>query len=79
QSLTRALIQPQKVGENTKQPPTKQPQPLLSKPQLQPHTILNHPIQKPPPLPFQTQHIKPQSKLFPSPFRMLLQAQLDLL
>ena len=72
QSVSDALIQAQKVGEETKQAATKEAEAVLSKAQVQA-------IEKARRLAFQTEDMKRQSKVFRSRFRMLVEAQLDLL
>ena len=64
QSVSDALIQAQKVGEETKLAANKDAEATLAK--------ARH-------LSFQTEDMKRQSKVFRSRFRMLVEAQLDLL
>ncbi|WP_368867678.1 DivIVA domain-containing protein [Staphylococcus epidermidis] len=79
QSVSDALIQAQKVGEDTKQAATKEAEAILSKAQVQANSIVNDAIEKARRLSFQTEDMKRQSKVFRSRFRMLVEAQLDLL
>lgn len=79
QSVSDALIQAQKVGEDTKQAATKEAEAILSKAQVQADSIVNDAIEKARRLSFQTEDMKRQSKVFRSRFRMLVEAQLDLL
>ena len=79
QSVSDALIQAQKVGEETKQAATKEAEAVLSKAQVQADSIVNDAIEKARRLAFQTEDMKRQSKVFRSRFRMLVEAQLDLL
>ncbi|MDI0071185.1 DivIVA domain-containing protein [Staphylococcus epidermidis] len=79
QSVSDALIQAQKVGEETKQAATKEAEAVLSKAQVQADSIVNDAIEKARRLVFQTEDMKRQSKVFRSRFRMLVEAQLDLL
>ena len=67
-----------KVGEETKQAATKEAEAVLSKAQVQADSIVNDAIEKARRLAFQTEDMKRQSK-FSSRFRMLVEAQLDLL
>lgn len=79
QSVSDALIQAQKVGEETKQAATKEAEAIISKAQVQADSIVNDAIEKARRLSFQTEDMKRQSKVFRSRFRMLVEAQLDLL
>lgn len=79
QSVSDALIQAQKVGEETKLAANKDAEATLAKAQVQADKILNDAIEKARRLSFQTEDMKRQSKVFRSRFRMLVEAQLDLL
>ena len=79
QSVSDALIQAQKVGEETKLAATKDAEATLAKAQVQADKIVNEAIEKARRLSFQTEDMKRQSKVFRSRFRMLVEAQLDLL
>ena len=73
------LIQDQKVGEETKLAATKDDEATLAKAQVQADKIVNDAIEKARRMSFQTEDMKRQSKVFRSRFRMLVEAQLDLL
>ena len=79
QSVSDALIQAQKVGEETKLAANKDAEATLAKAQVQADKIVNDAIEKARRLSFQTEDMKRQSKVFRSRFRMLVEAQLDLL
>ncbi|TAA93538.1 DivIVA domain-containing protein [Staphylococcus saccharolyticus] len=79
QSVSDALIQAQKVGEETKLAATKDAEATLAKAQVQADKIVNDAIEKARRMSFQTEDMKRQSKVFRSRFRMLVEAQLDLL
>ena len=79
QSVSDALIQAQKVGEETKLAANKDAEATLAKAQVQADKIVNDAIDKARRLSFQTEDMKRQSKVFRSRFRMLVEAQLDLL
>ncbi|MCK6220162.1 DivIVA domain-containing protein [Staphylococcus capitis] len=79
QSVSDALIQAQKVGEETKLAANKDAEATLAKAQVQADKIVNDAIEKARHLSFQTEDMKRQSKVFRSRFRMLVEAQLDLL
>lgn len=79
QSVSDALIQAQKVGEETKLVANKDAEATLAKAQVQADKIVNDAIEKARRLSFQTEDMKRQSKVFRSRFRMLVEAQLDLL
>ena len=79
QSVSDALIQAQKVGEETKLAANKDAEATLAKAQVQADKIVNDAIEKARRLSFQTEDMKRQSKIFRSRFRMLVEAQLDLL
>lgn len=79
QSVSDALIQAQKVGEETKLAANKDAEATLAKAQVQADKIVNDAIEKARRLSFQTEDMKLQSKVFRSRFRMLVEAQLDLL
>lgn len=79
QSVSDALIQAQKVGEKTKLAANKDAEATLAKAQVQADKIVNDAIEKARRLSFQTEDMKRQSKVFRSRFRMLVEAQLDLL
>lgn len=79
QSVSDALIQAQQAGEQTKIAATKESEAIISKAKTQADVIVNDAIEKARHLSFQTEDMKRQSKIFRSRFRMLVEAQLDLL
>ena len=79
QSVSDALVQAQHAGEETKAAATKEAEATISKAQGQANQIVNDAIEKARRLSFQTEDMKRQSKVFRSRFRMLVEAQLDLL
>ncbi|MGZ2418007.1 cell division initiation protein [Staphylococcus caledonicus] len=79
QSVSDALVQAQQAGEETKLAATKEAEATISKAQAQADLIVNDAIEKARHLSFQTEDMKRQSKIFRSRFRMLVEAQLDLL
>ncbi|MEJ7485562.1 DivIVA domain-containing protein, partial [Staphylococcus hominis] len=74
-----ALVQAQKAGEETKLAANKDAEATIAKAQAQADQIVNDAIEKARRLAFQTEDMKRQSKVFRSRFRMLVEAQLDLL
>lgn len=79
QSVTDALVQAQKAGEETKLAANKDAEATIAKAQAQADQIVNDAVEKARRLAFQTEDMKRQSKVFRSRFRMLVEAQLDLL
>ncbi|MBF7022339.1 DivIVA domain-containing protein [Staphylococcus kloosii] len=79
QSVSDALVQAQQAGEETKAAATKDAEATVAKAQAQANQIVNDAIEKSRRLSFQTEDMKRQSKIFRSRFRMLVEAQLDLL
>lgn len=79
QSVSDALVQAQQAGEETKVAATKDAEATVAKAQAQANQIVNDAIEKSRRLSFQTEDMKRQSKIFRSRFRMLVEAQLDLL
>ena len=79
QSVSDALVQAQQAGEETKLAANKEAEAVISKAQAQADLIVNDAIEKARHLSFQTEDMKRQSKVFRSRFRMLVEAQLDLL
>nr|WP_262504619.1 YlmH/Sll1252 family protein [Staphylococcus warneri] len=69
----------QKAGEETKLAANKDAEATIAKAQAQADQIVNDAIEKARRLAFQTEDMKRQSKVFRSRFRMLVEAQLDLL
>lgn len=79
QSVSDALVQAKKAGEETKLAANKDAEATIAKAQAQADQIVNDAIEKARRLAFQTEDMKRQSKVFRSRFRMLVEAQLDLL
>ncbi|MEB6611761.1 DivIVA domain-containing protein [Staphylococcus pasteuri] len=79
QSVIDALVQAQKAGEETKLAANKDAEATIAKAQAQADQIVNDAVEKARRLAFQTEDMKRQSKVFRSRFRMLVEAQLDLL
>ncbi|MBO0927442.1 DivIVA domain-containing protein [Staphylococcus sp. 30400_3112M30941] len=79
QSVSDALVQAQKAGEETKQAAEKQAEAIIAKAQAQADQMIGDAVEKARRLAFQTEDMKRQSKVFRSRFRMLVEAQLDLL
>ncbi|MFQ3906336.1 DivIVA domain-containing protein [Staphylococcus sp. Mo2-7] len=79
QSVSDALIHAKQVGEETKLVATKDAEATVSKAQSEANKIVNDAVEKARRLSFQTEDMKRQSKIFRSRFRMLVEAQLDLL
>lgn len=79
QSVSDALIQAKHVGEETKAAATKEAEATVAKAKAEADKIVNDGVEKARRLSFQTEDMKRQSKIFRSRFRMLVEAQLDLL
>lgn len=79
QSVSDALVQAQQAGEQVKVAANKEAEATIAKAQAQADVIVNDAIEKARHLSFQTEDMKRQSKVFRSRFRMLVEAQLDLL
>lgn len=79
QSVSDALVQAQKAGEETKQAAEKQAEAIIARAQTQADQMVGDAVEKSRRLAFQTEDMKRQSKVFRSRFRMLVEAQLDLL
>ncbi|WP_251516295.1 MULTISPECIES: DivIVA domain-containing protein [Staphylococcus] len=79
QSVSDALIQAKQSGEETKAAAKKDAEATISKAQAEADRIVNDAVEKSRRLSFQTEDMKRQSKIFRSRFRMLVEAQLDLL
>ncbi|MGW7848972.1 DivIVA domain-containing protein [Staphylococcus xylosus] len=79
QSVSDALIQAKQAGEETKVAATKDAEATVSKAKAEADRIVNDAVEKARRLSFQTEDMKRQSKIFRSRFRMLVEAQLDLL
>ncbi|WP_256090004.1 DivIVA domain-containing protein, partial [Staphylococcus aureus] len=79
QSVSDALIQAQKAGEETKQAAEKQAEAIIAKAEAQANQMVGDAVEKARRLALQTEDMKRQSKVFRSRFRMSVEAQLDLL
>ena len=79
QSVSDALIQAKHAGEETKAAATKEAEATVAKAKAEAEKIVNDGVEKARRLSFQTEDMKRQSKIFRSRFRMLVEAQLDLL
>ncbi|WP_436860744.1 DivIVA domain-containing protein [Staphylococcus caeli] len=79
QSVSDALIQAKQAGEETKAAATKEADATIAKAKVEADKIVNDGVEKARRLSFQTEDMKRQSKIFRSRFRMLVEAQLDLL
>lgn len=79
QSVSDALIQAKQAGEETKAAASKDAEAIVSKAKTEADRIVNDAVEKARRLSFQTEDMKRQSKIFRSRFRMLVEAQLDLL
>ncbi|MDW8570789.1 DivIVA domain-containing protein [Staphylococcus shinii] len=79
QSVSDALIQAKQTGEETKAAASKDAEAIVSKAKAEADRIVNDAVEKARRLSFQTEDMKRQSKIFRSRFRMLVEAQLDLL
>jgi len=79
QSVSDALIQAKQAGEETKAAATKEADATIAKAKAEADKIVNDGVEKARRLSFQTEDMKRQSKIFRSRFRMLVEAQLDLL
>ena len=79
QSVSDALIQAKHAGEETKAAATNEAEATVAKAKAEADKIVNDGVEKARRLSFQTEDMKRQSKIFRSRFRMLVEAQLDLL
>ncbi|AYU54982.1 DivIVA domain-containing protein [Staphylococcus debuckii] len=79
QSVSDALVQAQAASQETKAAATKEAEAIINKAQAEADRIVNDGVEKARRLSFQTEDMKRQSKIFRSRFRMLVEAQLDLL
>ncbi|GEP84199.1 cell-divisio initiation protein [Staphylococcus piscifermentans] len=79
QSVSDALVQAQAASQETKAAATKEAEAIINKAQADADRIVNDGVEKARRLSFQTEDMKRQSKIFRSRFRMLVEAQLDLL
>ncbi|MCG3398840.1 DivIVA domain-containing protein [Staphylococcus massiliensis] len=78
-SIGEALLMAQRTGEETKASAQKEAEAIIQDAKVQHDKIVNDAIEKARRLSFQTEDMKRQSKIFRSRFRMLVEAQLDLL
>ncbi len=79
QSVSDALVQAKQAGEETKAAVNKDAEATIAKAKSEADRIVNDAVEKARRLSFQTEDMKRQSKIFRSRFRMLVEAQLDLL
>lgn len=79
QSVSDALVQAKQAGEETKAAANKDAEATVAKAKSEADRIVNDAVEKARRLSFQTEDMKRQSKIFRSRFRMLVEAQLDLL
>ena len=79
QSVSDALVQAQSASQETKMAATKEAEAIIAKTKAEADRIVNDGVEKARRLSFQTEDMKRQSKIFRSRFRMLVEAQLDLL
>lgn len=79
QSVSDALVQAQAASQETKMAATKEAEAIIATAKAEADRIVNDGVEKARRLSFQTEDMKRQSKIFRSRFRMLVEAQLDLL
>ena len=79
QSVSDALVQAKQAGEETKAAANKDAEATIARAKSEADRIVNDAVEKARRLSFQTEDMKRQSKIFRSRFRMLVEAQLDLL
>ena len=79
QSVSDALVQAKQAGEEKKAAANKDAEATIAKAKSEADRIVNDAVEKARRLSFQTEDMKRQSKIFRSRFRMLVEAQLDLL
>ena len=79
QSVSDALVQAKQAGEETKAAANKDAEATIAKAKSEADRIVNDAVEKARRLSFQTEDMKRQSKIVRSRFRMLVEAQLDLL
>lgn len=79
QSVSDALVQAQAASQETKMAATKEAESIIATAKAEADRIVNDGVEKARRLSFQTEDMKRQSKIFRSRFRMLVEAQLDLL
>ncbi|HAR6045607.1 TPA: DivIVA domain-containing protein [Staphylococcus pseudintermedius] len=78
-SVGEAIVSAQRAADETKAVAQKERDAIIQKAQAEASQIVNDGIEKARRLSFQTEDMKRQSKVFRSRFRMLVEAQLDLL
>ncbi|MBM6628733.1 DivIVA domain-containing protein [Mammaliicoccus vitulinus] len=78
-TISEALLQAQKAGEETKHTAILRADAIVKEAEGRSDQIINDALQKARHISFQTEDMKRQSKVFRSRFRMLVEAQLDLL
>ncbi|EGQ3707032.1 DivIVA domain-containing protein [Staphylococcus pseudintermedius] len=78
-SVGEAIVSAQRAADETKAAAQKERDAIIQKAQAEASRIVNDGIEKARRLSFQTEDMKRQSKVFRSRFRMLVEAQLDLL
>ncbi|MFB3192481.1 DivIVA domain-containing protein [Staphylococcus pseudintermedius] len=78
-SVGEAIVSAQHAADETKAAAQKERDAIIQKAQAEASQIVNDGIEKARRLSFQTEDMKRQSKVFRSRFRMLVEAQLDLL
>lgn len=78
-SVGEAIVSAQRAADETKAAAQKERDAIIQKAQAEASQIVNDGIEKARRLSFQTEDMKRQSKVFRSRFRMLVEAQLDLL
>ena len=78
-SVGEAIVSAQRAADETKAAAQKEHDAIIQKAQAEANRIVNDGLEKARRLSFQTEDMKRQSKIFRSRFRMLVEAQLDLL
>lgn len=78
-SVGEAIVSAQRAADETKAAAQKERDAIIQKAQVEASQIVNDGLEKARRLSFQTEDMKRQSKVFRSRFRMLVEAQLDLL
>ncbi len=78
-SVGEAIVSAQRAADETKAAAQKEHDAIIQKAQAEANRIVNDGIEKSRRLSFQTEDMKRQSKIFRSRFKMLVEAQLDLL
>lgn len=78
-SVGEAIVSAQRAADETKAVAQKERDAIIQKAQAEASQIVNDGLEKARRLSFQTEDMKRQSKVFRSRFRMLVEAQLDLL